>query len=176
MEFSSVAIWGLFISAIIKIIYQAGHSLFPTGITFNEATKSLIYTVTGAALAFAIVYLLRIRRVSEMLAKISNKSINDDIWGDITSHNESTILKIYLKESDILYIGTIATREEKGLDSWVVITNYIRANKNNELQYCPKTQNENSMVAVNMRDIERVELVYQDNSKIWEWYNTVEDD
>jgi hypothetical protein len=171
MDFSIVVLWSFFISVIIRTVYQAGHSILPIELEIAEQVKTLVYIMTAGISPF-FVWTLKEQCFSKLVS-INNKSINDEIWNDVINYKESTMLKVYLKESDILYIGRFATREEKGLDSWIAITEYARFNKNNDLQYYSTEQNEKSMVVVNMRDIERVEFVYQDDSVVWTRYNLV---
>jgi hypothetical protein len=106
-----------------------------------------------------------------MVDKLGHKSINDDVWDDIVDYDKPTMMKVYLKGADIYYSGRFCTREENGLDSWIVLIDYARASKNNELQYCPEDHNQKSMVSINLRDIERIEIVYQDNSRVWNKYS-----
>lgn len=78
------------------------------------------------------------------------------------------MLQVYLKSSDVYYIGKFCYREEKGLDSWLVLIDYISINKKtNEEIYNPEEANLKSTVMINLRDIERVEFIYDDNSKTW---------
>ena len=171
MDFSVIALWSLFISFIIRTFYQAGHLFILPSIDFHGSVKVIIYIATGGISALVLVKFRRTKFFEWFLDKVNNKSINDDVWDDIINYNEPIMLKVFLKEVDILYIGRFVSREEKGLESWIVISDYIRSNKANEPQYNPENHDHKSMATINMRDIERVELVYNDGSKIWEKYN-----
>ena len=171
MKLSVIIFWSIFISEMIIITYQAGYSIVSITLELEEQVKIFIYLVTGAIFPFVVRWVLGTSCFSKLIAAVSNKSINDSIWDDVIEYDKSTILKVYVKGADILYVGRFAGREEKGLDSWVVITEYIRANKENGLQYYPEAQDEKSMVVVNMRDIERIEIIYSSDSKVWKKFN-----
>jgi len=171
MNYSIIVLWGFFISFVIRLVYQVGHLFILPSVDFPASVKILIFIATGAISPLILVWLRKRKIFDWLLNKINNKSINDDVWDVILDYNDPPMPKVYVKGADILYIGRFAAREENGLNSWIVITDYIRANKENKLQYNPEEHNQKSMIALNMRDIERVELVYSQDSKIWKKYN-----
>lgn len=161
-------VWSLVISYIIKIFYSAVHSIFFTDIDINEYVKLLTYIITSVGLSFFVTKLLDSRILRRILYKTNNKSINDDIFDDIIDYEKPTMMSIYLKSSDIYYVGKYCYREEKGLDSWIVLINYCCANKsNNKIIYDPKKENKKSTVMINLHDIERIENIYEENSEVW---------
>ena len=165
-----IIIWSLVISYIIKIFYASIHSVVLSNININEYVKVLVYIITGALLSILITRVLRIKIFSKMLMRINNKSINDDIFDDVIDYELPTMMSIYLKNSDLYYIGRYCCREEKGLDSWIVLINYCCVNKaDDEIVYDPQENEQKSVVMINLHDIERIENIYEDASKMWQY-------
>lgn len=130
----------------------------------------MVYIITGATTPFLIQKLTRLRILRNLIYNTNYKSIHDDIFNDIIDYDEPTMMQVYLKTSDIYYIGKFCFREEKGLDSWLVLINYITVDKkNDELLFDPQKSNTKTTVAINLHDIERIELIYEDNSKVWKY-------
>lgn len=168
LDISTVAIWSLFISTLIKTFYSAVHSVVLTSYDINDYLKVLVYVITGTFLPFIIIFIKNSKLISFILFKADNKSINSDIFDDIIDYHKNTLLQIYLKNSDVMYIGTFKFREEKGLDSYIVLINYASLDKNTkEVIFNPTDNGLQSVVAINLRDTERIELSYDHDSDVW---------
>lgn len=167
-DISIIVLWSLFISELIKSICTVAHDFIFVDIIFSNAMKILIYCVIGLMLAFLVTFLRKTKIIQGLLYASNNKSINDDIFDDIIDYEEPTMMSVYLKSSDVYYIGKYCFREEKGLDSWIVLINYCCVNRsNNKILYDPQKDNEKSTVMINLHDVERIENIYEDNSKVW---------
>lgn len=168
IDLSLMTLWSLFISALVKSFCSVLHTLILPTVMIPDAAKILVFTVTGFLLAILFTYLSKTKPFTILLYKINNKSINDDIFEDIIDYDKQTMLQIYLKNSDCLYIGTFKMREEKGLDSYIVLIDYASLNKTTkEIIFMPSENDKYSTVAINLRDIERIELIYEHDSKVW---------
>ena len=78
-------------------------------------------------------------------------------------------MRIYMKDSDICYVGTFSCREEKGIDSWIVLVDYHNITKDMvPTKNTTSIPQPKSSVAINLRNVERIELFYKDKSKVWE--------
>ena len=170
LDISTVVMWSLFISTLIKTFYSAVHGVILTSYDINDYLKVLIYVITGTFLPFIIIFIKNSKLISFILFKADNKSINSDIFDDIIDYHKNTLLQIYLKNSNVMYIGTFKLREEKGLDSYIVLINYASLDKNTkEVIFNPTDNGLQSAVAINLRDIERIELSYEHDSDAWKW-------
>ena len=101
--------------------------------------------------------------------KTNNKSINSDIFNDIIDYDKQTMMRVYIKNSPIMYIGTFKIREEKGIDSYIVLINYASIDTTvdkKRIVFNPEEHNLKSSVVINLHDVERIELVYEKDSKI----------
>lgn len=110
----------------------------------------------------------RTNTIKNIVVHFNNKSINDDIFDDVIDYEKRTIMAVYLKNSDIFYSGKFGFREEKGNDSWIALFDYIVVNKETtEEVYNPEVFDLKSSVVIPLSNIERIELVYEDDSKVW---------
>ena len=70
---------------------------------------------------------------------------------DLIDDEEPTMMSIYLKSSDVYYVGKYCYREENGLDSWIALINYCCASgRNNKIIYNPQKENKKSTVMIMM--------------------------
>ena len=172
MDISVIVLWSLFVNTLIVIFYSAVHSFIFVSYDFHEAVKILIYILTGCILPFVIVYVQKSKLLKEILYRTNNKSINSDIFEDIIDYDKTTMMKVYIKGSDVYYIGAFKYREEKGLDSYIVLINYASLNKETvKTVFKPSKEGVKSVAAINLQDIERIEIIYDDESEVWKNMN-----
>lgn len=171
-DISILSIWSLIISYVIKAFYATIHVFILNSLDFDEYQKVLIYLVTAIILAFISTKLISTKCLKKLLYNTNNKSVNEDIFDDIIDYQKPTMMQIYLKDSDFYYIGKFAFREEKGLDSWLVLVDYCSVKRNtNKAIYVPSADNINSTVAINLSNIESIQLVYEDDSEVWKIFS-----
>lgn len=78
-------------------------------------------------------------------------------------------MNVYIKSSNIYYIGRFSFREENGINSWISLVDYFCVDKNtNEKIFDPEQGGLNSSVAINLSNIERIEIIYENDSEVWE--------
>ena len=131
--------------------------------------KVLIYSLTGFILAILLTLLLHSKMVRRIIHILNNKTIYDDIFDNVIDYDIATTMCVYLKSSNIYYTGEFIYREEKGVDSWICLVNYFSANvETNEKILDPEANGLKSSVIINLHDIDRIELFYNDGSKIWD--------
>lgn len=165
-----LSIGSLFISYTISVFYTAVHNVILSSYDFNEAIKSLVYIASGLIFSLIVIRLQNTELYKKLMRKINHKSIHDDIFDDIIDYDKKTKLQIYLKSSPVIYIGTFKTREENGCDSYISLINYVSMNKNSkEIIFNPQEKALNSSVVINLRDIERIEVIYEKESKHWNY-------
>lgn len=99
------------------------------------------------------------------LNKLNHKSPNDDIWLDVIDYELGTKMRIFLKNSDTYLEGEFTIREEKSNDSWFVLRNYHTYKNGAEIN---NRDTQKKRLAVNLNTIERIELFYEDETKIFE--------
>lgn len=171
-DISILTIWSLFVSALIKSIYSTIHIFILSNIEIPDAIKIIIYSLTGFLFAILLTQLKNKEIFNRILYNINNKSINDDIFDDIIDYDKRTMMKIYIKSSDVYYIGRFSFREEKGINSWISLVEYncIDRKTNNKL-FVPKDEGLCSSVAINLKEVERIEIIYEKDSTVWKKTN-----
>ncbi len=169
MDISILTIWSLFISTLIKSLYSMIHIFILSNIKIPDAIKIMIYSLTGLLLALLLTRFKKAKIFNRLLYEVNNKSINDDIFDDIIDYEKRTMMNVYIKSSDIYYVGRFSFREEKGIDSWITLVEYCRVDKKtNSKLFDPAEGGLCSSVAINLKEVERIEIIYEKDSKVWE--------
>lgn len=167
-DISVLTIWSLFISFLVEAFYSMIHGFLFNNIVISDSIKIFVYSVTGLALAFICTQIKRSKLIQRLLYQSNNKSVNDDVFQDIIDYKKPTMLNVYLKSANVYYIGKFCSREELGLDSWIVLINYFSVDKEtNNPVFDPDAENYKSTVAINLRDVERIEIIYEEDSETW---------
>ena len=79
------------------------------------------------------------------------------------------MMKVYIKSSDVYYIGRFYLREENGINSWISLVEYYCVDrKNNNKLFDPEEGELCSSVVINLNEVERMEIIYEKDSKVWE--------
>ena len=95
------------------------------------------------------------------------KSIHNDIWSDIVDYDKGTIMKVFMKNNNVIYLGYLGIHEENGNDSWFVLTDY-KCIYSNETEFDSRDSSNMTTVAIPLREVERIELFYDNNTKIFD--------
>lgn len=151
------------ISYILKAVCSICHEYFLTDISFSWNWRVLILSLLSIISSIAFVFISEIKFVNRILLYINNKSIHDDIWQDVIDYKNGTTLRFIC--GDTTYIGTLVIHEERGNDSWFVLDDYIVEEK--DIKYKAEDMNFRSRIAINLRDVDRVELYYGDAKESW---------
>lgn len=169
-DVSVLTISSLFISYIISVFYATIHNFIFINYDFNESIKSLIYIISGLTFPPIIIFFQNTKLFKKFLRKLNHKSIHEDIFDDIIDYNKKTILQVYIKNSSVMYIGTFKVREEKGSESYIALIDYAAMDVNTRnVIFNPNKKNLNSSVVINLRDVERIELIYEKDSDLWNY-------
>ncbi len=156
----------LFISYFIKVGCSFFHLFLFSNININETIKIVIYFVLAFIFAMLFTMIKNTKLTKALFNKVNNKSIYDNIFDGIIDYQKPTTLQIYLKSSKTQYTGRFVCIEEKGLDSWIVLADYVRYVNDVEV-FCPVDYNIKSSVTINLHDIESIEIIYKDDSNVW---------
>lgn len=168
MDISILTIWSLFISTLIKSFYSVIHIFLLSNVKIPDAIKIVVYSLTGLLLAVLLTRIKSTKVFIHMLYIVNNKSINDDIFDDIIDYDKRTMMNIYIKSSDVYYIGRFSFREENGIDSWISLVEYCCVDrKTNNKLFEPAEGGLCSSVAIHLKDIERIEIIYEKDSEVW---------
>lgn len=170
MDVYILGLWSIFVNALIKTLCSVIHIFVLSNTSFNESIKTIIYVFTAMCLSIVTVKLRDCSYVRSLLNKIGKRTVHADILDDVIDYDKRTIMTVYLKDSDVYYRGIFRLRDEKGLDSYITLINYISFSVSDDEEiFNPKDANLNSTVVFNLHDIERIELFYENDSRTWKW-------
>lgn len=131
---------------------------FLGGIKVSVLGKSGISIILGTLLALLISSVFCAKWFSGVMVALFHKTPNDNIWRDVLDLTNGSNLKLYIRDADYYIIGHHRNIDEKGDDSWVVLTEFIKHNKNNNRVIETHEGKKDDMIAIRMSDVEYAEI------------------
>lgn len=131
----------------------------------------MLVILLGVVLPLVVTGAFRSKPFRWFLLKINYQTINKDIFDDIIDYKTQTGMRVYLKNSELFYVGTFVLKEEdrSGKDFHIALINYALMDKNTyEVKFRPEY---NSVALINLNNIERIETIYTDTSEAWKRLN-----
>jgi len=182
------AVISYFIINIVHFVKEFVELFFPVG-NFPENLKFIAYIFVGVMSSFVLYGLCntRLPRWLSSIANIPNKlakktvkdyttvkffnwatkrSINKNIWRDFIDYKKGTTFKIFLKSNHTVYEGKYHAYQEKGFDSWFILKDYTRNDFDTENKFDYREHGRPTLAAINLKEIERIELLYDNDTKI----------
>lgn len=144
------------ISYILKSLCSCLHQIFFKGIIFPWYVRAIILCALALVVAIILIFAVESNVFKSLCLRIGNKTLHDDVWPDVIDYKRGTTLRMIC--DDVTYIGVLAYHEERGNDSWFVLDKYI-IEENNQT-YKAENVGYDSRIAINIRDVKRVELYY----------------
>lgn len=156
-KISSPFLWqSIAISYILQALFSVVHNILFTDIIFSWGTQVLILTIISAILSVITIFISESKLIKKWLTKINHKTIHEDIWLDVVDYTGTTVRCIC--NDNVMYCGTLTLHEEKGVDSWFILEDYII--EENGKTYDSNGVSFSSKLAVNLRNVKRIELYY----------------
>ena len=155
---SYVLIGSVSISYILKALCHLIHNVLFSATVFDWTTRVLILSILSFVLSLCFVYVSEIKTINGISLLVNHKSLHDDIWNDVIDYKNGTTLRIVC--NDATYTGILAGHEEKGLDSWFILSDYI-IEENGSIQTAEDISHP-SRLAINLKNVKRIELYYGD--------------
>lgn len=165
-ELYLVGIWSLFANAFIKSVFSIVHKFYLVEINFDEHLKILIYVISSVMLAFILARVYNGKILKRILIKVGKKTLGNNVFKDVIDFDMRTIMSVYLKDSDYFYIGTFKYMDEHEGDSYISLVDYFVCNRADNSLLRNSCSNKMSIVFC-LRDVEHIELLYEDNSDVW---------
>ena len=131
---------------------------FLGGIKVSVLGKSGISIILGTLLALLISSVFCAKWFSGVMVALFHKTPNDNIWRDVLDLTNGSNLKLYIRDADYYIIGHHRNIDEKGDDSWVVLTEFIKHNKNDNRVIETHEGKKDDMIAIRMSDVEYAEI------------------
>mgnify|MGYP004554525553 CR=1 FL=1 len=146
------------VSYILRALCISIHSFICKKHKFEWNERIIWLMVIAVIVSIIMIFLYDSKIVNFVFRKINYKSIHDNIWRDVIDYKNGTTMRFICE--DVSYIGVLAEHEENGNDSWFVLEKYIIEENGSEISY--KDIKEQSKIAINLKDVKRVELYYSD--------------
>ena len=164
---SYVIIYSVAISYILKAVCSALHNRVFTDITFEWNLRAIILSAIAFILSILCVFISELKILNKITLGINNKCVHNDIWLDVIEYRKGTTLRFVC--DDAIYTGKLVKHEENGNDSWFVLDEYII--EENNIKRKAKDMSYPTKLAINLKDVKRVELYYgkKQKSKVREW-------
>lgn len=131
---------------------------FLGGMKVSVLGKSGISIILGTLLALLISSVFCAKWFSGVMVALFHKTPNDNIWRDVLDLTNGSNLKLYIRDADYYIIGHHRNIDEKGDDSWVVLTEFIKHNKNDNRVIETHEGKKDDMIAIRMSDVEYAEI------------------
>ncbi len=165
-DITSLAIWSLFITALINYTYSSFIELL--GFTIATPIKQLVMCILGSTLPFICFWLKEHPIANKLLSKLIKKSIHDDVLDDVFDYEHILWMRIHLKDKGIFYEGKYRRREENGLESWIILVDYdCVKEETKEIIFSSDWNDTSKSVAINLRDADILEFMYDKDSETW---------
>jgi hypothetical protein len=103
--------------------------------------------------------------LNAMLQKLLQKETGDNIWKRVLDLESGNLVKIYMKDENLWYMGHVYSMEEKGKDSYLALINYLCHNNDDDSEYDSVEREVPSVIVVNLGDIRKAEVSYSRKTK-----------
>lgn len=168
IDMNLLIIDAIFANVVIKAICGAIHSVILKKVEFNDNLKIVMYIVTAIIMSCLVSWLYNSVVLKKILYKIGKKTFGNDLFKDVIDYDKRTMMMVYLKNSNIMYGGVFRAKDEHGTDSYISLIEYNIYNKENN-EIVRRFDEQKASVAINLNDIERIEMIYEEDSKVWEF-------
>lgn len=171
LSFSKLSLWSMAISYFFTVITSGILSIFCISVSvwIYYLCPLLLSVILGHVLTR---FVFQSDSLKSFLRFMGNKSQYSNAWMNLIDFNPGTALKVVMREKQIGYIGRLVLIEERSLDSWFALYDYCMVNPLTNSVILDTTikengENVNQLIALNLRDIESVELFYNKDSKVF---------
>ena len=112
----------------------------------------------GTLLALLVSSIFCAKWFSKVMVTLFHKTPNDNIWRDVLDLTHGSNLKLYIRDANYYIIGHHRNIEEKGDDSWIVLTEFIKHSKDDNRVIETHDGKEKDMIAIRLSDVEYAEI------------------
>lgn len=94
-----------------------------------------------------------------------NKSLNTNIFDDISDMDRGTWLFVYLQNERIIYFGALQRYEEReDVENYFLVLSNYKSFEYNGIEMEDQSRNPLRWVMINTKDISRIEIIYDEKS------------
>lgn len=160
-----LSIASIIISYLIKCVCTLAHLFFLKAVSIPFNIHVLIYCFLGVIIAICVVRIQDSQLFYTFLLRLSQRTITEDVLVELIDDSEPLIVRVFLKNSEYSYVGQFWGLDEKKDNAVMVFFDYTCFDlNNNEVNSLGE---EKSLLVIPLREINRMEYMYDDNSKKW---------
>lgn len=166
---ATVTIWSVILSfLLVTMVNILDGVMFPDRV-LNSWGLLITPVLLAVLCAFISVWAVKTKLFRWILQTVNHKSINHNIWDQIVDYDLGTEVAVKIKGENVLYVGGLLSIEENGLESWFTLSSHIKMNADDRtiIYDTSEESGARSVLAVNMRDVETIELFYDDSSTVY---------
>lgn len=169
-EMYVIGIWSLFVNAFIVSICSVLHNYFWTRVDIDENFKILVYISIAIVSSVIGARIYNGNFLKGIVSKIGKRTFGNNVFKDVIDFDKKTMMLIHLKDSEIFYGGMFRLMDEHGSNSYISLTNYcIYSEEDNQL--IRDCSNQKMAIVFKLQDIQHIEILYENDSRVWEWLN-----
>ena len=144
------------ISFVLRAICSLAKNLLIPSLALSWNIRAIILIAFAILTSILCVWLSESQLIVWVYKKINYKGLHNTVWNDIIDYKNGTGIRLICEDRE--YYGILDYHEEKGDESWFVLKDYIIEENGNE--YKANAIDVESIIAVRLKDVERVELYY----------------
>lgn len=164
---SAKSVWSVVISYVLYVILTIVNNWLPATCTMNTVELFGVQFLCAILVAIGCSALIQARWFQTFVRRHWKKSIHPNVWDDMIDYDLGNTLVFTMKEQGVTYAGTFEAIEEKGLESWVVLRDYVLVDPaTNTYAESIIQQHHPARLMINLRDVLSVEICYHRNSSI----------
>jgi hypothetical protein len=152
------------ISFFIITLVDTLDAIILPDIYFLEWSAITVYVLVAVVFSFAFYKILLSPDIKNIFAQIFGQTYNKGIWKDVIDYSGGTLIFVYLK-SGVIYTGNFNSISEDPADSWLTLKGY-RCKTLDGVEYDSTTEPYPSLAVINLRDVDRMEVIYDKDSKV----------
>ena len=160
-----LSIVSIIISYLIKCVCTLAHLFLLKAVSIPFNIRVLTYSVLGVFLAICVVRIQDTQLFYTILFKLSQRTITEDVLVELIDDIEPLIVRVFLKNSEYSYVGQFWGLDEKKDDAVIVFFDYSCFDSNNN--EVNSLGEEKALLVIPLREINRIEYMYDDNSRKW---------
>lgn len=154
-------------SYIISVIVSMGTG----GNTLITLIIEIIIAIIIGLLSSKVV---RSEAVKMVLSEFTEKDMEDNMLRKVMDFELGTILQLYDKNQNLFYTGALFMIDERDTEPWVSLIDYsiYKIEDDGTLEDIPLSPRKEKLLVLKLSNISRMELVYEKNTKVLQWYNS----
>ena len=154
----------IILSYVLQLIVAAGFDL-----VCKKTPSNIEVIIVSAILGVVLGLIRRSQNIEAFIGDSLGVRIEDSIWEAIEDREKGCYVRVFMGKDDLVYKGAYRRYYPLNGDTWIVLQEYSvkkasNCNEDEDIIYSHKGEPRH-MVALNTKDVLRVEIIYDKESK-----------